>query len=105
MKGLAASANQGPFGQAHFAESVIEPDAGGARKSSPNLPYVCDWACSGGGAWVSTIIESLFGVEATLTDGLVANPQFSDFDPDARLVNLRYQGADYEVTREGARRQ
>ncbi|MDQ1443992.1 MAG: hypothetical protein QOI20_456 [Acidimicrobiaceae bacterium] len=104
MKGLAASANQGPFGQAHFAETVIEPDAGGARKSSANLPFICDWACSAGGAWASVIIESLFGVEATLADGLTATPQFADFDPKARLVGLRYQGADYEVTREGARR-
>jgi len=104
MKGLAASANQGPFGQAHFAETVIDPDAGGARKSSPNLPFICDWACSAGGAWVNVIIESLFGVDATLSDGLTAAPQFADFDPKARLVGLRYQGADYEVTREGARR-
>lgn len=104
MKGLAASANQGPFGQAHFAESVVDPDAGGARKSSPNLPFICDWACSSAGAWVNVVIESLFGVEATLSDGLTATPQFADFDPNARLIGLRYQGADYEVTREGARR-
>jgi hypothetical protein len=104
MKGLAASANQGPFGQAHFAESVVEPDAGGARKSSPNLPYVCDWACSSAGAWVNVVIESMFGVEATLCDGLTATPQFGDFDANAALVGLRYQGGDYEVTREGAKR-
>lgn len=101
MKGIAASANQGPFGQAHFAESVIEPDAGGARKSSGDLPYICDWACSAGGAWVNVIIESIFGVEATLTDGITARPQFGDFDADARLRNLSYQGQLYDVDRDG----
>jgi hypothetical protein len=104
MKGLVASTNQGPFGQAHFADSVIEPDGGGARKATPDLPYICDWACSAAGAWVNVVVESLFGVEASLADGLSATPQFADFDPAARLVGLRYQGADYEVTREGARR-
>ena len=38
LHGLARSANQGPFGQAHFAESVIAPDAGGAARRHPNGP-------------------------------------------------------------------
>ena len=101
MKGLAASANQGPFGQAHFAETVVEPDGGGARKSTAELPYICDWACSAGGAWANVIIESVFGVEATLADGLHANPNFGEFDPEARLRGLAYQGVLYDVDRDG----
>jgi hypothetical protein len=103
MKGLAASANQGPFGQAHFAESVVEPDGGGARKSTAELPYICDWACSAGGAWANVIIESIFGVEATLADGLVARPSFGDFDAKAVLHNLAYQGDLYDVDGSGVR--
>lgn len=105
MKGLAATANQGPFGQAHFAESVIPPDSGGARKAAPDLPWICDWACSAGGSWARLIIESLFGVKATVADGLHATPNLGAFDGDARLVNLAHQGRLYTVDRDGAHEQ
>jgi hypothetical protein len=101
LKGLARSANQGPFGQAHFAESVVDPEVGGARKAPPDFPYITDWTCSSNGAWCNVVIESLFGVRATLADGITATPQFGKFDRDARLRNLRYQGRSYDVTRNG----
>ncbi len=104
MQGLARSANQGPFGQAHFVDPIIDPDAGGARKAPIDFPYITDWTVSSGGSWVSAIIEGLFGVRATLDKGISAVPQFGPFDPDARLVNLHHQGSLYNVTRDGIRR-
>jgi hypothetical protein len=104
MQGLALSANQGPFGQAHFVDPIIAPDAGGARKAPIDPPYITDWTVSSGGSWVSAIIEGLFGVRATMDKGLTAVPQFGPFDPDARLVNLQYQGSLYHVTRRGVER-
>ncbi|HVE93153.1 MAG TPA: hypothetical protein VNE62_12770 [Actinomycetota bacterium] len=101
LRGLAKSANQGPFSQAHFAESVVPADSGGARKASPELPYINDWACSSGGAWVNVFIESLFGVR-TGAGGLTASPAFEGFDAGARLVGLPFQGALYNVDRHGA---
>ncbi len=101
LKGLSRSAHQGPFGQAHFAEAVIPPDGGGARKTPADLPYITDWACSAGGAWCDVIIESIFGVEASLASGVRAEPRFGAFDPDARLRNLAHQGRLYDVTRNG----
>jgi len=103
MKGLARSANQGPFGQAHFAETIIEPDAGGARKAPIDFPYITDWTVSSGGSWVSAIVEGLFGVTATLDGKILARPQFSSFDPGAELLNLRYQGKLFNVGRDGVR--
>ncbi len=103
LHGLARSANQGPFGQAHFAESVIAPDAGGARKAPSEWPYITDWTCSSNGAWANIIIESIFGVRATLNNGISASPQFGKFDRDAVLKNLRYQGKFYTVDRKGIR--
>jgi hypothetical protein len=101
LKGLAKSANQGPFGQAHFAESVVAPEDGGAIKAPADWPYITDWTCSSNGSWVNPIIECIFGVRATLGQGITAAPQFGRFDPDAVLRNLRYQGKTYTVTRKG----
>ena len=100
LHGLARSANQGPFGQAHFVETAIEPHSGGARKVSGELPYINDWACSSGGSWVRLIIEGVFGVKAGL-DEITATPDLTGFDPAARLVGLNWQGRSYTVDRDG----
>jgi hypothetical protein len=101
MKGLAKSANQGPFGQAHFIESVVDPVDGGARKAPSDFPWINDWACSSNGAFVSVIIESIFGVNASMTKGITAEPAFGPFDKESRLTNLSYQGVMYDVDSNG----
>jgi hypothetical protein len=100
LKGLARSANQGPFGQAHFCESVVAPEAGGAIKAPSDFPYINDWTCSSVGAWCNIIIESIFGVRAGL-QSIDARPQFGKFDPNAVLRGLRWQGKNYTATRHG----
>jgi hypothetical protein len=60
-----------------------------------------DWACSGGGSWVSVIIESLFGVKAELGGGISAEPQFASFESKAELHNLFYRGKYYNVSKNG----
>lgn len=101
LKGLAQSANQGPYGQAHFVEDIIAPEDGGARKAPMEMPFITDWACSSNGAWANIIIESIFGVQAGLDGKLSAQPQFGPFDPKAELHNLAYQGKLYHVDRTG----
>ncbi len=101
LKGLAKSANQGPFGQAHFVEDVIDPESGGAKKASPEGPYICDWTVSSSGSWTNIIVESIFGVEATIYKGITAKPQFGEFDSKAELKNLNYQGKLYNVNKNG----
>lgn len=104
MSGLAKSANQGPFGQAHFVESVAEPEDGGARKAPSDFPWINDWACSSNGAWTSVVIESIFGVRATMSKGITAEPRFGPLDKDSRLRNLSYQGELYDVDVSGIHR-
>ena len=101
LKGLARSANQGPFAQAHFADGVISLEEGGARKAPSDTPYITDWACSSNGSWVTVILEGIFGLRATLTNGLTATLQFASFDPSASLHNIAYQGNLYTVTKDG----
>lgn len=101
LRGLAKSANQGPFGQAHFVESAVAPEAGGALKAPPDWPYITDWTCSSNGAWCNIIIDSLFGVRATFDQGITAVPSFGEFDAKAVLRNLSYRGKQLTVTKKG----
>ena len=102
LRSLARTANQGVFGQAHFADSVVPQEDGGAMKCHPHMPCITDWACSSTGSYVNCVIEGLFGVEATPGAGITAKPQFGNsFDPDAKLIDLAYQGQRYDVTKDG----
>lgn len=101
LRTMAASANQGPFGQAHFAEGVIDPVGDGARKVPPEEPYINDWACSSGGSWVELVINGIFGV-ATDGDTLTASPQLDGFDRRSRLRGLSHRGRLFDITVDGA---
>jgi hypothetical protein len=102
LRGLASSANQGPFAQAHFVDEYIPGEAGGARKASSDWPYINDWACSSGGAWAKLVIEGVFGVDARV-GGITATPRLEHLDPNARLLNLRHQGRLHDVDRNGVK--
>jgi len=103
VEGLARSANQGPFGQAHFADRVVPSVNGGAAKAPPVDPHINDWHSSSSGSWVSAVIEGFFGL--TVANGhLTATPRLEEIDPDARLENVRFRGELYVVDKEGVRR-
>ena len=104
LKGLSKSANQGPLGQAHFVESAIDPDSGGARKAPPDMPYITDWTVSSSGSWTNIIIESIFGIKATLNKGISSIPQFGSFDAKAELKNISYQGKLYHADSKGLKK-
>lgn len=102
IKGLAQTATQGPIAQAHFVETAYAPEAGGgARKAPSDQPYINDWACVSGCAYLEPILESLFGVRAGLFGKLTASPNFAAFDQNAELRGLNYQGKSYTATRQG----
>jgi hypothetical protein len=102
LHGLARSANQGPFGQSHFADGVLAPESGGALKAPAELPWINDWTCSSNGAWVALVLGSVFGVQVGLDGGVTASPQLEGLDPHARLVGLRIQGRTWDVDATGA---
>ncbi|WP_020389160.1 hypothetical protein [Kribbella catacumbae] len=102
LRGLAKTANQGPCGQAHFVEEAVPAMAGGARKSPPQYPYLIDWSCSSSGAWVSLVLEGVFGLEVALDGSIQANPQVASLDPNARLRGLRVGNGSYDITAAGA---
>ncbi len=101
LPGLARSTNQGPLGQAHFVETAVEPDTGGARKAPNEWPWINDWTCSSTGSWVSLVIEAIFGVKVGFDGALSAAPQLADVDPTARLRGLVIRGTTYDVDAAG----
>lgn len=99
-KAMAKSANQGPFAQAHFGDSVMPPEDGGAMKAPPEHPHIIDWTSSSCGSWSAVVVEGIFGVQAGLKN-ITATPAFFGFDRDSRLTNLRHHGKLYTVDRSG----
>jgi hypothetical protein len=101
LRQLSKAGNQGPIGQAHFAEQVFPPVEGAAAKAPNDQPYQEDWCCIAGGAFTDLVIDTLFGVTPTLFNGLQAAPRLGGFDPNSKLIGLRYQGKSYDVSRNG----
>jgi hypothetical protein len=102
IKGLAETAKQGPIAQAHFAETAVTPEAGGgARKAPSDQPYINDWACVSGCAYLEPVVENLFGIQAGLFGKIEAQPAFGLFDANAELRNINYQGKAYVATQQG----
>jgi len=104
LKEVAKAGNQGPIGQAHFVEDVFSPVNGGAFKSSEDAPYIEDWSCIAGGAFADLVIDSIFGADLTMSDGIRVQSHLAEFDPHARLEGVRYQGSLYTITKDGAER-
>jgi len=101
VKNLAKAGNQGPIGQAHFVETVFPLEDGSAYKCPNDPPYINDWCCIAGGGFTDLVIDTIFGANLGLFDGLKAQPKLKDFDASARLVNLRYQGKKYAISGAG----
>lgn len=101
LPGLARTARQGPPGQGHFVEEVIEPVEGGARKSPPQWPYLLDWSCSSAGSFAELVISGIVGVEVALDGTVTANGCLAAVDPGARLLGLRVGDRVYDVDADG----
>lgn len=101
LQRVARVARQGPIGQAHWVDPLYPSFEGGAWKATYMLPYITDWVVAANGAYPAMIIESVFGVDATLANGLRWKGITPALDAGARLENLNYQGAKYNVDRNG----
>lgn len=102
IKGLAKTAKQGLYAQAHFTESFVSPESnGGAIKAPSDQPFINDGACVSGCNYLEPIVDSIFGLSAGLFDKITAKPQFGKFDERAELRNINYQGKTYTANKNG----
>lgn len=98
---IAPVAHQGPLGQAHWVDPLFPSFKGGAWKCSYAFPFMVDWVVAANGAYPAMIIESVFGVDATLNDGLKWKGMSPILERKASLKNLFYQGRNYNIDRNG----
>ena len=103
VKNLAKAGNQGPIGQAHFVETVFPLERGAAYKCPNDPPYINDWCCIAGGGFTDLVIDTIFGANFGLFEGMKAQPKLKEFDPNARLVNVRHQAKKYTISATGAK--
>lgn len=94
-------ARQGPIGQCHWVDPLYPSFEGGVWKASYMPPFLSDWTVAANGAYPAMIIESVFGVDATLDRGLRWKGTTPALDRGACLENLHYQGRNYRVDRNG----
>lgn len=97
LPGLARSANQGPYCQAHFVENYAAPVEGGARKAPTEWPYITDWTVLCAGGFFDTILLDLFGLEFGYAR-LEQESRLGPLDPNAVLENVPYQGRLHRIT-------
>jgi hypothetical protein len=102
VKGLAKSANQGPYGQSHLVETAFPPENGGAIKTPPEWPYHNHWCEISGGSFTDLVINSIFGADLSLYDGIRVDSRLADFDSEAKLRHVRYQGKNFTIDARGA---
>lgn len=95
LPGLARTAAQGPFSQAHFVETYAPAHAGGARKAPTEWPYINDWAILCAGGFFDTVLLDFFGLKFGY-DKLNAQPSRA-LPADAVLLNVPHQGTLYRV--------
>jgi len=98
VKNLGKAGNQGPIGQAHFVETAFPLEHGAAYKCPTDAPYLNDWCCISGGGFMDLVINTIFGANLTLFDGIRVQSRLADFDPKARLVKLRHQGKSHVIS-------
>ena len=100
IDGLSKSANQGPFGQAHFTETIMKTDQGGARKSSAEEPWIVDWTCSSNGNWAEAVLKGFAGISIDVNEGIKAKPIISDLE----LHGINFNGMVYNLTKKGLKK-
>ena len=100
LPGLARTADQGPYSQAHFVENAAPTLAGGARKAPTEWPYINDWTCLSAGNFFETVVHGVFGLDPGYRR-LAAAPQLERFDAAATLSNVSWHGDLYRVSGEG----
>ena len=95
LPGLARTAAQGPFSQAHFVETYAPTHAGGALKAPTEWPYINDWTVLCAGGFFDTVLLDFFGLEFGY-EKLNAQPSRA-LPSDAVLLNVPHHGTLYRA--------
>lgn len=100
LPGLALSAGQGPYSQAHFVGNYAPAHAGGARKAPTEWPYINDWTVLCAGGFFDTVLLDFFGLEFGYGK-LLASPRNGVLPPGTVLHNVPHHGTLHRVDASG----
>ncbi len=100
IPGLARSAGQGPYSQAHFVEHAAPTVAGGARKAPTEWPYITDWATMCVGGFFELVVLHLFGLRFE-ADEITSTPNVALPGFEATLENVPFHGTARSFSTDG----
>jgi hypothetical protein len=61
------------------AKTLFPPEHGGTCKCPTDPPYLTDWSEVCGGCFTDLVIDTIFGAEFTLHQGIKTTPGLDDF--------------------------
>ncbi len=97
LKGIARITDQGPFGQAYWAEDVYPPEAGAAAKCFDELTQGNHWVIGSGALFAEMILDGVCGLSADLEGNLTLKPGLQSWSEGARITNIVAHGRFYDV--------
>jgi len=89
---MARIPDQGPFGQAYWAEDIYPPEAGAAAKCFDELTQGNHWVILSGVHFFDMIVEGLLGIHADLYGEISLKGGMESYREESSLYNLQVQG-------------
>jgi hypothetical protein len=96
LERVSAIVEQGPFGQAYWAEDIHPSEAGGAAKCYDELTQGNHWVIGSGVLFAEMILDGICGLQTDLAGHLVLKPGLDAWSTDARLSNITVRGKTFE---------
>ena len=93
LQGMSVITDQGPFGQAYWAEDIHDSEAGGAAKCFDELTQGNHWVIQSGVHFFDMAFEGLLGIRADLQGDVSVQGGFQIYQKDSSLYNIKTQGS------------
>jgi len=89
LKGMAKIPDQGPFGQAYWAEDIYPSEAGAAAKCFDELTQGNHWVILSGVHFFDMVVEGLLGIHADLDGEVSVKGGIDSCRQESSLYNLQ----------------
>ena len=97
LEGVARVVEQGPFGQAYWAEDLQAPEAGAAAKCYDELTQGNHWVIGSGALFAEMILDGVCGLCADLQGNLTLQPGLQSWSEGICITNIAVHGKSYDL--------